>query len=94
MTATFFQQHEEQALKTYKNISNSREYKSQSGQNEYTLNESESKSQEQFDFVKAHSSPPDYITRNIVISSDGVFCALIDKTKQELLDSIKFSTTR
>ena len=29
--------------------------------------------------IRAHSSPPDYVTRNIVTSSDGVFCALIDK---------------
>ena len=29
--------------------------------------------------IRAQKTPPDYITRNIVISSDGVFCALIDK---------------
>ena len=33
--------------------------------------------------IRAQKTPPDYITRNIVISSDGVFCALIDKDENK-----------
>ena len=46
-----------------------------------TLNQHLIKRRKQEEYKTAHSSPPDYETKNIVSSSDGVSCAEKDEKK-------------
>ena len=53
------------------------------------LNQHLIKRRKQEEYKTAHSSPPDYETKNIVSSSDGVSCAEKDEQKAIILNGTK-----
>ena len=58
------------------------------------LNQQLIKMRKQEEYKTAHSSPPDYETKNIVFSSDGVSCAEKDENKKKEMQKCEILSSR